>query len=82
MGEVENAGINVPFLSKMELPQTAAGVGAPGVDPEKDELEHIKTFDGIVAWLGASGALKDGLLLALGGGEPKLRDFVYVSTKN
>ena len=32
--------------------------------------------------MGASTALKDGLLLALGGGESNLRDLVHESTKN
>ena len=64
VGEVQaRAGIYV----SMELPQTAAGVSAPGVDPASDELESIKNYECIVAWLGASTALKDGLLLALGG---------------
>ena len=66
----------------MELRQTAAGVPAPGIDPAPDELEAIKNIEGIFSWLGASNALKDGLLLAFGGGEPKLRDLVYVSAKS
>ena len=58
----------------MALPQTAAGVGAIGIDPEPEEMDKIKTFDDILNWLGAAGALKDGMLAALGGGQPKLRD--------
>jgi len=76
-----HADITFPFLhrSAMALPQTAAGIGAVGIDPNESELEKIQSFSDIVKWLGASDDLKDALLKALGGGNPKLRDFVYIS---
>ena len=66
----------------MSLPQTAAGIGAVGIDPSETELDKIQTFVDIIKWLGAPDGLKDALLKALGGGKPKLRDFVYISTQS
>ena len=56
----------------MALPQTAAGIGAVGIDPSETELDKIQTFVDIIKWLGAPDGLKNALLKALGGGNPKL----------
>jgi len=79
-----HADITFPFRfrSAMSLPQTAAGIGAVGIDPSETELDKIQTFVDIIKWLGAPDGLKDALLKALGGGNPKLRDFVYISTQS
>jgi len=63
----------------MSLPQTAAGLGAVGIDPSADELAKINTLGDIIEWLGASDGLTNAMLKTLGGGRPKLRDFVYIS---
>ena len=62
----------------MDLPQTAPGIPAPSLDPVRDELAEISTLEHIFSWLGSSPALQQGLVAALGGGAPKLRDIVFV----
>ena len=66
----------------MALPQTSAGVGAVGIDPQDDELGKIGTIADIFKWLGSADVLRDAVLNALGGGNPKLRDLVYIDVKN
>ena len=64
------------------LPQTAVGVGAVGIDPQDDELGKIQTITDIFKRLGSADLLKNAVLKALGGGNPKLRDLVYIDVKN
>ena len=45
-----------PF--SMALPQTAAGIGAVGIDPPPDDLAGITTVDGIFQWLGTEEATR------------------------
>ena len=61
-----------------ELPQTAAGVPAPWVDPLVDELALIDTAAAAYNWIGMSPALRLALSQALGSAEPRLRDVVYI----
>ena len=66
----------------MDLPQTAAGIPAPGVDPSPDDLDAITNFAGIFAWLGSSAELIAAFKVSLGPGEHRLRDLVYVSARD
>lgn len=58
------------------LPQTAAGVPFPGVDPTLQELAEIQTIDHVLLWLGSPHLLQP-LSSALGA-TPMLRDVVFV----
>ena len=62
----------------MDLPQTAPGVPAPGIDPTPSELEQIGSIANIFEWLGAASALQDALFQSLGGGTPRIRDIVFI----
>eukprot|EP00973_Karenia_brevis_P009705 1309297-Karenia_brevis.AAC.1 len=62
----------------MDLPQTPPGVPAPGIDPTAEELQAITDVAGIFAWLGTNALVQNALVEELGGGEPRLRDIVYV----
>ena len=62
----------------MDLPQTAPGVPAAGIDPTPEELPAITTLGHVLDWLGASTELRDALVLALGGGAPRLRGVLYI----
>ena len=62
----------------MDLPQTAAGQPAAGIDPTFDELASIANLEGVFEWLGASTGVRAALVEALGGGTPRLRDIVYI----
>ena len=66
----------------MSLPQTAAGIGAPGIDPSDVEMPKIETIASIFEWLGSSEPLVAAVLKALGGGKPRLRDLVYITAKD
>ena len=66
----------------MSLPQTLAGIGAPGIDPTGDEMVKIATVGDIFKWIGSSGPFVEAVLKALGGGEPKIRDLVSISAKD
>ena len=63
----------------MDLPQTAAGVPAPGIDPTVEELDAITSVQEVFDWLGSAKALGDALVAAMGGGRPRLRDLVYIA---
>ena len=43
----------------MALPQTAAGVGAIGIDPPEDALAKISTVVDIFKWLGSADVLRE-----------------------
>ena len=62
----------------MDLPQTAPGQPAAGIDPTIDELAAIANLVGVFDWLGAGEGLRQVLVQALGGGTPRLRDIVYI----
>ena len=62
----------------MDLPQTNAGVPAPGIDPTVEELAAFTGLPGIFDWLGISAATRTSLVAALGGGQPQMRDVVYI----
>jgi len=66
----------------MALPQTAAGVGAIGIDPTDDLLAKINTVGDIFDWLGSAEPLQAAVIKALGGGSPKLRDLVFIDVKD
>ena len=66
----------------MSLPQTLAGIGAPGIDPTGDEMVKIATVGDIFKWIGSWGPFVEAVLKALGGGEPKIRDLVSISAKD
>ena len=54
-----------PF--SMALPQTAAGIGAVGIDPAPEDLAGITTVDGIFQWLGTEVATLNAFKAAMGG---------------
>ena len=62
----------------MDLPQTDPGVPAAGIDPTVTELESLNSIAGIFDWLGTAAPARAALVAALGGGEPRLRDLVYI----
>ena len=62
----------------MDLPQTEAGVPAPGIDPTVAELGDLNNVAGVTDWLGTAPPARAALVVALGGGEPRLRDLVYI----
>ena len=62
----------------MDLPQTEPGTPAPSIDPLREELAEITCLEHVFKWLGSSPTLQQGLVAALGGGTPKLRDIVFV----
>jgi hypothetical protein len=62
----------------MDLPQTDAGIPAPGIDPTTEELAGINTLAQIFDWLGTAEPARVALCAALGGGTPRLRDVVYI----
>jgi len=66
----------------MSLPQTLPGVGFPGIDPTGEEMAKIVTVNDIFNWIGTSKPFIDAVLKALGGGEPKIRDLVSISSKD
>jgi len=66
----------------MALPQTAAGVGATGIDSTDVDLAKIGTIADIFEWLGSAEPLQAAVLKALGGGSPKLRDLVFIDVKD
>ena len=45
-------------------------------------MGKIQTITDIFKWLGSADLLKNAVLKALGGGNPKLRDLVYIDVKN
>ena len=63
----------------MALPQTAAGIGAVGIDPAPDDLAGITTVDGIFQWLGTEEATRNAFKAAMGGTGIQIRDLVYVN---
>ena len=63
----------------MDLPQTAPGVPAPGVDPTVDELAAITSVPAIFAWLGTAESIVAAFMQSLGGASTKNRDVVYIS---
>jgi len=65
----------------MSFPQTAPGVGFPGLDPTCDELAKIVTVNDIFNWIGSTKPFIDAVITALGGGEPNIRDLVFISSK-
>ena len=69
-------GFNVVF--NMDLPQTAPGVPAPGIDPNLEDLQAVNTVAEMLVWLGTSEAASKSLFGALGTSAPKLRDIVYI----
>ena len=62
-----------------DLPQTAPGVPADGVDPTPQEIATINEVADLLGRLGANQALAQALADALGV-SPKLRDVVYIVT--
>ena len=62
----------------MDLPQTDAGIPAPGIDPTTEELAGINTLAQIFDWLGTAEPARLALCASLGGGTPRLRDVVYI----
>jgi len=66
----------------MSMPQTLPGVGFPGIDPTGEEMAKIVTVNDIFSWIGSSKPFIDAVLKALGGGEPKIRDLVSISSKD
>ena len=66
----------------MDLPQTLPGVPAVGIDPNVEELQAITNLADSFKWLGTSDLASKALLAALGTGEPKLRDIVYIKGKD
>ena len=69
--------------TSMDLPQTAPGIPAPGVDPEVDELSSIDSIDAIFAWLGTAAPTVTAYKAVLGGGgNLKLRDIVYIGAQD
>jgi hypothetical protein len=66
------------FALSMDLPQTNAGVPAPGIDPTTEELALITTLGGAFDWLGTGQATRTATCVALGADAPRLRDIVYI----
>ena len=66
----------------MSMPQTAPGVGFPGLDPTGEEMASIKTVNDIFAWIGSSKAFIEAAYTALGGSEPRIRDLVAIGSKD
>ena len=64
------------------MPQTLPGVGFPGIDPTGEEMARIVTVNDIFSWIGTSKPFIEAVLKALGGGEPKIRDLVFISSKD
>jgi hypothetical protein len=62
----------------MDLPQTDAGVPAAGIDPSLEELAAIITIADIFDWLGTAEPTRAAFIAAMGGGQLKLRDLVFV----
>ena len=62
----------------MDLPQTAPGVPATGIDPPMELLEAMQTLANVWDWLGTAPAPRAAFVAALGGGEPRIRDIVYI----
>ena len=52
----------------MDLPQTDAGVPAPGIDPTVAELGDLNSIASIFDWLGTPPGARAALVVALGGG--------------
>jgi hypothetical protein len=65
-------------LPSMDLPQTDAGVPAPGIDPTIAELAAISSLAEVFNWLGTAEPARTALCESLGGGTPRLRDLVYI----
>ena len=72
-GKDVQRGINIG-----DLPQTAPGVPAPGIDPNETDLAGITTVAEAFTWLGTREPARKSLLAALGAEEPRLRDLVYI----
>jgi len=66
----------------MSMPQTAPGVGFPGLDPIGEEMAKIVTVNDIFAWIGSSKPFIEAAITALGGGEPRIRDLVSIGSKD
>jgi len=66
----------------MAMPQTAPGVGFPGLDPIGEEMAKIVTVNDIFSWIGSSKPFIDAAITALGGGEPRIRDLVSIGSKD
>ena len=66
----------------MAMPQTAPGVGFPGIDPSSEEMSTITTVTDIFDWIGSSKAFIEAANTALGGGVPRIRDLVAIGTKD
>ena len=78
VGLVKQHFAYVDFVKFMDLPQTNAGVPAVGIDPTVEELAAINDLGGIYTWLGMQEAPRNALLAVLGGGNPQLRDIVFI----
>ncbi len=62
----------------MDLPQTDAGIPAPGIDPTTEELAGINTLAQIFDWLGTAELARVAVCASLGGGTPRLREVFYI----
>ena len=62
----------------MDLPQTLPGVPAPGVDPTVEEIQGMGIIASIFDWLGTAPSARTAFLNALGGGDFRIRDVVFV----
>ena len=65
-----------------DLPQTAPGVPCVGIDPNEKDLAGITTIAEAFKWLGTEEPARKSLLAALGAAEPRLRDLVYIKSKD
>ena len=72
------SNFRVGIFIYMDLPQTNAGVPASGIDPTVEERAAFTGLAGIFDWLGISAATRTSLVAALGGGQPQMRDVVYI----
>jgi hypothetical protein len=72
------SNFRVGIFIYMDLPQTNAGIPAPGIDPTVEELAAFTGLSGIFDWLGIAAATRTSLLAAMGGGQPQMRDVVYI----
>ena len=66
------------FFVEMDLPQTEPGIPVTGINPTVAELGDLNSIASILDWLGTATPARAALVAALGGGEPRLRDLVYI----
>jgi hypothetical protein len=76
--ELQFRCVNNDDFVDMDLPQTDPGVPAAGIDPTVAELESLNSIASIFDWLGTAAPARATLVAAFGGGQPRLRDLVYI----